>query len=1289
MKRQLSLHFPLFLILLISSLLLSTPSLAQSVVKYQDYASKGGVSAVVQGTPSTNKFPQVFPGCTVTVYLTGTTTLATIYTNSSLTPKSNPFTADSEGRVEFYIAPGSYDIRYSGTGITTPFTRSAVNIGSGSGGGGSGVTTTLYNPLLYTCVGDGVTDDRNCLNTLVNTTIQPAGGRLLLSATFLINSNLSIPANVHIDGQSVGYIKVATGKTLTVLGSMPRFPLQYFTNCGPSLGTVDFTGNYKIVEVFPEWFGADASLADSAGYTTNYRALYAAIHSAFGNRASISAATNAATVQFTYTGAKISTGDTILISGATGNWDNGGNTINGSWTATATGDHTFTIPRDSTTFGPLTGTVVAHTRKNGVNTQFNRTLVLNGEYSINDEIPLYHVLGFSMQGGNQLNHGIRQRVNDKRIFAGESVAYGTFKNLRFSTSGTLSGGGLLEINYGATQGDDLRPQNITFQDCVFDGNSSALVGVWIAKSGGGSQGDNIRFLYCYGRSFTHSAILLGGNGIAPLTGSSYATNAIQVIVEGGDYQNNPKYAHAGYGGSFIISNVSYENQVLGSNGRPTQTGADVHCEGNSFRCKLLNSRSESLRVVEGEVDIENLLMSSNGWLQNWYDSNAATTLTGTEAYVGQLVSGSKSGGDGKVYRVTRADNVNTGYRTMTSITLPNVIGDSTGTYTVNELAGLKIYAQFQSNLFVAFAGTVVSNTATTITVDTTGSAYTLSDYTAGNTKYIVYYQLPIWGGVAKTTATGGSGTGSGATITKTGAGWTVNAFTGWRVSLLGNISSQKGALQWGIIASNTADTITLDATGWRCDYPLDYLHPDYQIVAADNTSEFCVEPNWGTTTTSGTLIDFAAYDYYAIDGASPGTNYHVGYIKNSNVGSGAMVRTLSTDIDGLQVSRADWNPAAGLWDDGFHRRHWKGIEVIRERGFQKPLPWVPTRNGSTSPLGPTPKVVTFGTDFITWNRGLYGGGSTLTDLGIGPGDGANANSTLNKDILAFAGGMFGKRSARGTNQTGLDLNLAPGAGTGSANGGNLNFYYFPAGSSGVTENTRANAWRISGSAGHLLGVTDNTFDIGANGATRPRTGYFGTSIVSPIGTFATSISSPKITNLTTNGLITTSSGDGTLGITVPATGILTFLATSSSANLASALTDETGTGATVFAGSPTFTGTTTMATAAPTNIVSTPSAPAQLTANTNDWAPTLTLIIRASSDAARNVTGLVAGTSGQVIYLWNVGAQNIVLIHESASSTTANRFLTSTGVDLTLAANKCALMFYDGTTARWRVALLP
>jgi hypothetical protein len=46
----------------------------------------------------------------------------------------------------------------------------------------------------------------------------------------------------------------------------------------------------------------------------------------------------------------------------------------------------------------------------------------------------------------------------------------------------------------------------------------------------------------------------------------------------------------------------------------------------------------------------------------------------------------------------------------------------------------------------------------------------------------------------------------------------------------------------------------------------------------------------------------------------------------------------------------------------------------------------------------------------------------------------------------------------------------------------------------------AERWRIT-AAGHWITMgADNTYDIGASGATRPRTGYFGTSVVTPIAT---------------------------------------------------------------------------------------------------------------------------------------------------------------------------------------------
>lgn len=53
----------------------------------------------------------------VTVYLTGTTTKATIYSDNGITQASNPLTSDSRGMFAFYAADGRYDIKAEKSGF--------------------------------------------------------------------------------------------------------------------------------------------------------------------------------------------------------------------------------------------------------------------------------------------------------------------------------------------------------------------------------------------------------------------------------------------------------------------------------------------------------------------------------------------------------------------------------------------------------------------------------------------------------------------------------------------------------------------------------------------------------------------------------------------------------------------------------------------------------------------------------------------------------------------------------------------------------------------------------------------------------------------------------------------------------------------------------------------------------------------------------------------------------------------------------------------------------------------
>lgn len=64
-----------------------------------------------------NTYGNVVSNAIITVYISGTLELATIYSDEGITPKENPFLTDVNGRFEFYAPDGDYDIEISGEGI--------------------------------------------------------------------------------------------------------------------------------------------------------------------------------------------------------------------------------------------------------------------------------------------------------------------------------------------------------------------------------------------------------------------------------------------------------------------------------------------------------------------------------------------------------------------------------------------------------------------------------------------------------------------------------------------------------------------------------------------------------------------------------------------------------------------------------------------------------------------------------------------------------------------------------------------------------------------------------------------------------------------------------------------------------------------------------------------------------------------------------------------------------------------------------------------------------------------
>src|SRR6185436_3878390 len=95
--------------------------------------------------------------------------------------------------------------------------------------------------------------------------------------------------------------------------------------------------------------------------------------------------------------------------------------------------------------------------------------------------------------------------------------------------------------------------------------------------------------------------------------------------------------------------------------------------------------------------------------------------------------------------------------------------------------------------------------------------------------------------------------------------------------------------------------------------------------------------------------------------------------------------------------------------------------------------------------------------------------------------------------------------------------------------------------------------------------------------------------------------------------------------------------------------------------------------------------PAQITGNTNNYAPTglaNASVLRLQTDASRNLTGLTGGSDRREILIFNIGGFDLVLTDNDAASTAGNRF--SMGGNTTLQTNEGIAFWYDAASTVWR-----
>jgi hypothetical protein len=127
-------------------------------------------------------------GASVTVYLAGTTTKASLYfyNTSAGTAKANPTYTDGYGRYYFYVLPGTYDITISGTNITT-YTVEDVRVFSDAG--------YTYPVEYYGAVANDGVDDTAAIQAAITAagaargTVEFAGGSYSISSTLTVSGD--------------------------------------------------------------------------------------------------------------------------------------------------------------------------------------------------------------------------------------------------------------------------------------------------------------------------------------------------------------------------------------------------------------------------------------------------------------------------------------------------------------------------------------------------------------------------------------------------------------------------------------------------------------------------------------------------------------------------------------------------------------------------------------------------------------------------------------------------------------------------------------------------------------------------------------------------------------------------------------------------------------------------------------------------------------------------------------------------------------------------------------------
>lgn len=120
----------------------------------------------------------------------------------------------------------------------------------------------MRNTLQNGCVGNGGADDREALNILANTTLQPTGGVIYFApGTYKISSDLTLPANVMLFFAPGSSLSVDGGVVITIKGTVIAPASQIISGTGSVVFGSGANRQAKVIVLAsPTTSGADTYL---------------------------------------------------------------------------------------------------------------------------------------------------------------------------------------------------------------------------------------------------------------------------------------------------------------------------------------------------------------------------------------------------------------------------------------------------------------------------------------------------------------------------------------------------------------------------------------------------------------------------------------------------------------------------------------------------------------------------------------------------------------------------------------------------------------------------------------------------------------------------------------------------------------------------------------------------------------------------------------------------------------------------------------------------------------------